>query len=470
MKKYINILVINMNKETFDAVVIGGGPGGYTAAVRISQLGGKVCLIEKNKLGGVCANSGCIPTKSLLATAKSLAEIRKVPGMKVDVHCDFQAVLEKSRLAAEGSSWGVNQLLNGNNVRVISGKATITSQNEINIETQSGVVQTLFAKNIIIATGSIPLKPLMFTIDQNIITSEEVLKLTEIPREILIVGGGYIGLEYATIFNSFGSKVNLIEIEARLLIKEEEDISKEIEKIMRKNGVNIWTQASVVTIANEEGLRVEINNGRQLYVDKVLIAMGRSPNINKRELQEVGILFDKKGISVNEKLQTNIPNIYAIGDVNGKEPLAHTAIHEGIVAAENIMGRTSMINYLNIPHCIFTNPEVASIGTRTEKCGKFPFLANGKAHCLEETGFVKIYLEKEERGNILVGASIIGPQASELIAVVSTLLGKNTKEIRKQIVAHPTLSEAIYEAVLNAEGESINVINRKTCIGGNDLG
>ncbi len=426
--------------KKFDAVIIGGGPGGYSAAVRIAQRGGKACIVERRWLGGVCANTGCIPTKVLVSIAKSISALKKSQKLGIAVErVSYDALKIKAWMKnrVKRSVKGIESILASNGVEVVKGFGCIDEPGKVLVyddKEKKKMNQLLDARSIIIATGAKPIRPQSIADDKDIINSENILELEEIPKELLIIGGGYIGLEFACIFNALGTKVCLIEKLPRILDTEEQEISEEITRLMKRAGIDILTNTDSCAI--------------KLKADKVLLAVGRQPNFNEEELNKIGIEFDEQGINTDLLMKTSVRGIYAVGDVNGRLLLAHVAISEGIVAAENIMGEKRKMNYSNVPNCIFSIPEIASVGKKEGKAGKFPFIANGKASTMGETdGFVKVYVSAGK----LVGASIIGPQASSLIAVVQALLGKDTKEIRRMVVAHPTLPEAIFEAISDAE-------------------
>ncbi len=436
------------NLKKFDAVIIGGGPGGYSAAIRIAQLGGKACIVEKKWLGGVCANSGCIPTKTLISIAKSISDFKKAKrfGLSIEkISCDFSQVKKWVRAVIKRSVLGMQGALNSNNIKIIRGFACIDEPEKIVVydsEKKLKINQKLEAKNIIIATGSKPIKPTDIPDDKNITTTEDIFALDNIPQNLVIVGGGYIGVEFACIFNALGVKVRLIEKLPRILDTEEHEISEELERLMKRAGIDILKNTDFSTIKSKS--------------DKILLAIGRQPNFNHKELKNLGISFDKGGIKTDLSMRTNLQDVYAVGDVNGRLLLAHIAIAEGVVAAENIMGKEQEMDYNNLPNCVFTIPEIASIGKREGKSGKFPFIANGKACAMGETdGFIKVYVKSKK----LVGASIIGIQASSLIAIVQALIGKNVEEIKRIVIAHPTLPEAIFKAINNAGRVKNNTIN-----------
>jgi len=431
--------------KKFKSVIIGAGPGGYTAAIRIAALGGSVCIIEKANLGGVCVNTGCIPTKFLISVAKLLSSIKKSGRFGIeanDVSHDIKKIQEQTRRVATKSAKGIGSLLKSYGVHVISGVAFIENPTEVSVyesDKKENELATLKSENIIIATGA---SPITLASSKKVLTSNDVFELEALPKNLLIVGGGYIGLEFAFIFNSLGVKVSVVEKLPRILNTEDEDISKEIKRMMERKGIEVRENTELKDVEND------------IKHDAMLVAIGRKPNFNQEELNKLKVKFTDNGIETDSSMRTNIEGIYAIGDVNGKSLLAHTAAREGIVAAENIMGKKTKIDYKTIPSAVFTIPEIASVGEGKGKVGRFPFMANGKATATNETeGFVKVYLDKKK----LVGASIIGQGASDLIAVVQGFLGKTIEEIKSVVIAHPTLPEAIFEAILDSEKEAINL-------------
>jgi dihydrolipoamide dehydrogenase len=434
--------------KKFKAIVIGGGPGGYASAIRIAMLGGSVCLVEKDKLGGACVNIGCIPTKFLVSVAKLLVTLKKSDrfGLNISsVSFDITKIKSNTDRVIMKSSKGIGSLLKSYGVHVVNGFASIDDFHKITIyenSSKKNKLTSISAENIVMAQGAAPLVPTSLKSNEKIITSNDVFNLTNLPKKLLIIGGGYIGLEFAFIFNALGAKVRVIEKLPRILHTEDEDVSKEIKRIMEKQDIEVMEHTELENVDKETEF------------DSILMAVGRRPNIDREELTNLGIKFTDKGIDSDPGMKTNIRNIYAIGDINGKSMLAHTATKEGIVAAENIMGKITKMNYDNIPNAIFTIPEIASVGRRKGKTGKFPFMANGKASTMNETeGFVKVYVEKDK----LIGASIIGAEASDLIATVQGFLGKSLEEIKNMVITHPTLPEAIIEAILDVQGESHNL-------------
>lgn len=457
-------------KKEFDVLVIGAGPGGYTAAIRAAQLGGKVAIIEKQDLGGTCLNKGCIPTKALIASVHTLHCLKKAEEFGIiakNVKIDFSAIMTRKERIVKRLRTGIKNLLKSYHIEVIKGQAYFVSPSTIKIEDK-----TLDIKKCIIATGSVISEMLGIKIDgQNIITSDDVIELEQIPSSLLIVGGGVIGLEFACIFQGLGSKVTIAEALSSILSSEDREISKALKSILAKRGMDIKTKTTVKEINLKDGkVEVILNSGEnieKILVEKVVITIGRKPQINNLGLENAGIFCEDGRIVVNNKMETNINGIYAIGDVIGGPFLAHKASAEGIVAAENALGRKTLIDYRAIPRCIFTIPEIASVGISEEEAkkkgykvaiGKFPFMANGKAITTgDTTGFVKVVVDRET--NAILGIHILGLQATELItqASLAIRLGCTINELNRIIYPHPTLSEAIWEAAQDVYQKAIDL-------------
>ena len=466
--------------ENYDVAIIGAGPGGYVAAIRASQLGGKVVVIEKDELGGTCVNRGCIPTKALLASAQLLDSLKKGSefGIKSGEVCvDFSIIVKRKERIVKQLVSGIGQLFKSYGVEVIRGKGKLTERIkdkliEIKIEKEDGSEEKVTAKKLIIATGSYPAQIPGISIDgRDVITSDEALELEEVPASLLIVGGGVIGVEFASIFNSLGSKVTIVELLPRIIPTEDEEISEELKKFLVKSGIEVNTEVKVREIVSANGKKraiIETSRGKEEKIaHKVLIATGRKPYTEGLGLEKTGIGLDKGRILVNERMETNLPGVFAIGDVVGGVLLAHVASGEGIVASENAMGNQSKIDYRVIPNCIYSIPEVASVGLSEERAkemgyevavGRFPFLANARATILgERVGMVKIVADR--RNNEILGVHIVGPDATELIGEASLAIKARvtTKDLERMIHAHPTLSEAIFEAAHDVHGEAIDL-------------
>jgi dihydrolipoamide dehydrogenase len=472
-----NEVVKSSSNETalpsYDAVVIGGGPGGYVAAIRIAQLGGRVVLIERNELGGVCLNEGCIPTKTLLKGA----ELTKLHSLSSEYGVyypsptiDFSKLLQKKEAVIGHLQNGVSHLLKKNKITVINGVGEVVSPNKVNVTRNNGEIESITTKSIILATGSethIPNIPGLR--DANPLTSKEALSLGELPESIAIIGAGAIGCEFAGIYAPFGVKVVLIESANEILPGADADVSQFLKKSLIKDGVEIITSSQVKEIKVENGektLYIEHQDHyKEIVVNEILVATGRKARIES--LKEVGLVVENDGVKVNEYLRTNIPSIFAIGDITGKENLAHVASAQGVVAAENCMGSQKEMKYDAIPRCIYTSPEIASVGL-TEKeatdrnldyqIGKYHFNGNGRAITNGKTeGFIKVIRDKKY--NQILGIHIVGPNASELISegVLAVNLEATPEEIASTIHPHPTLSEGLLEAALASMGKGIHV-------------
>lgn len=466
-----------MAKE-FDVCVIGTGPGGYVAAIRASQLGFKTAVVEKRFLGGVCLNIGCIPTKALLRSAEVFESISHAADYGIEIKefsANFEAMIKRSRKVADKMSKGVQFLMKANKIDVINGKAVFKSAKELSVQDENGKeTESIKAKHFVIATGARPRELPNLKIDgKMIIDSERAMQLETQPKKLVVIGAGAIGVEFAYFYNSIGTEVTLVELQKTLVPVEDEDIGKELAKIYKKKGINIFTESSVEKVEKKgKGVKVTIktkNGNEEVEADVVLSAVGVTGNIEDIGLDKAGVKTEKGAIKVDKKTyKTTADNIYAIGDVIGAPWLAHKASHEGVVLAEQLAGKKpAPINYKNIPGCTYCEPQIASVGL-TEKqakeegynilVGKFPFSASGKAAGLgHEEGFVKVIFD-EKYGEWL-GCHIIGSHVTELIAeaVVVRDLETTGHEIISAIHPHPTMSEAVMEAVAEAYGEGVHL-------------
>ncbi len=457
--------------SNYDTIVIGGGPGGYVAAIRASQLGQKTAVVEKEHMGGICLNWGCIPTKSLLRNAELIDLLKKgrTFGFSFDnLTIDYSVAHKRSRQVSKRLVKGIGFLMKKNNIAVIDGLGKLKSKTEVEV---NGVIHT--AKNIIIATGAGPRSIPGAEIDgEKLITYRQALELTQAPASMVVVGAGAIGMEFAHLFHSYGAEITVVEMLPNVLPLEDEEISKEVEKQFGRAGIKIKTGARVEKVKiGRHGVTISLNRNGQtesLQADKALISIGIAPNSENLGLAEIGVKTKQGYIQVDEKMKTIVPGIYAIGDVTGKLALAHVASAQGIVAANAIAGReTRPLNYKNIPRCTYTHPEVSSVGlTETEareqgyelKIGKFPFQANGKALGLNENiGFVKIVAENKY--NEVLGVHMVGPHVTELVAGPTGMIGLETtlEELAHTIYPHPTLSEVIMEAAHVTLGQAIHI-------------
>lgn len=466
----------------YDVLVLGSGPGGYPAAIRASQLGFKVAIIEKESLGGVCLNWGCIPTKALLKSAQVYDYLKHSAdyGIRVgNVEHDFNAVVNRSRGVADKMSKGVQFLMKKNKIDVLMGYGKITGKGKIEVASSDGKKQIVEGKYIIIATGGRSRQlPNLPQDGKKIIGYREAMVLPQQPASMIVVGSGAIGIEFADFYNAMGTKVTIIEYLPRIVPVEDEDISKELEKQLKKKGIAILTSSEVVRVdTTSSGVKAAVKTASGesvLEADILLSAVGVAPNIENIGLEENGIKTEKGKIVVDKTQQTTVPGIYAIGDCSPGQALAHVASKEGINAAENIgylekkyHHKPDAIDYNNIPGCTYCSPEIASVGYTEKaakdagyevKIGKFPFLASGKATASGNTdGFVKVIFDAKY-GEFL-GAHMIGAGVTEMIAevVVARKLETTHHEILTAIHPHPTLSEAVKEAVAAAYGEAIDI-------------
>ena len=460
----------------YDVIVLGSGPGGYPAAIRASQLGKKVAIVERESLGGICLNWGCIPTKALLKSAQVFEYAKHAADYGIEINDpkqNFGNVIKRSRGVADKMSKGVQFLMKKNKIDVVMGTGKLLAPGKLEVTAADGKKQVLEAKNIIIATGGRVRQLPSLPIDgKKIIGYREAMVLPQQPKTMLVVGSGAIGSEFAYFYNSMGTKITLVEFLPRIVPVEDEDISKELEKQFKKQGIEVLTNSEVLSVdTNGDGINAKVKtpNGEiNLKADIVLSAVGVVANIEGVGLEELGIKTEKGKIVVDANQQTNIPGIYAIGDCTPNQALAHKASKEGINAAEHLAGhKPEPIDYNNVPGCTYCSPEIASVGFTEKaakdagyeiKVGKFPFMASGKASAsgaLE--GFVKVIYDAKY-GEFL-GCHMIGNNVTEMIAevVVARKLETTAHEILNAIHPHPTMSEALKEATAVAYGEAIDI-------------
>ena len=462
--------------KSYDLIVVGSGPGGYVAAIRASQLGMSVAVVEAAELGGICLNWGCIPTKALLKSAQVFDYIKHAKDYGIDVpepNVDFTAMITRSRNVAGGMSKGIEFLFKKNKIDLIQGFGKLTADKKLSVKDKSGVSTVYDAKNIILATGGRARElPNVKIDDKKIIGYRRAMFMEKQPKKMVIMGSGAIGVEFAYFYNSIGTEVTIVEFLPRIVPNEDEDISKELEKTYKKAGMNIMVNASVESIdtAGEVcKVHVKTANGMQVIeCDVVLSAVGMSTNLEGIGLEEAGVKFEKGRVLVDDFSETNIKGIFAIGDITHGPALAHVASAEGIICVEKIAGHhPAPLNYANIPGCTYCQPEIASVGMTEKqakeagyeiKVGKFPFSASGKASAAGvKGGFVKVIFDAKY-GEWL-GAHMIGANVTEMIAevVVARNLETTGHEIIKSIHPHPTMSEAIMEATAAAYGEVIHL-------------
>ena len=464
-----------MAERQYDVTVIGGGPGGYTAAIRAAQLGMRVGLIEQEKLGGICLNWGCIPSKALLKSAELYNSFKKSHEFGIThtgLAYDFSKIIARSRGVADRVSKGVEYLMRKNKIDVVSGTAKLTGRTSIEVTKENKVTDSIKTKNIVIATGGRPRSLPGAAIDRKkIITSSEAMSLPQQPQSMIIIGGGAIGVEFAYFYNSFGTKVTIIEMLPSILPIEDKEITKILDASLKKSGIDILTSTKVegVKISKSVTVTVSDKDGKKdIDAEIALMAVGVQANVENLGLEGLGIKLERGFIAVNEFGKTNIDGIYAIGDVAGPPLLAHVASHEGIVSIDAIAGKAKHgIDKSNIPSCTYCQPQVASIGLTEDaaiakgykvKVGRFPFRPLGKAMAIGESeGIVKLVFD--EKFGELLGAHIIGSEATEMIAElgIAKALETTWEELANTMHAHPTLSEAVMEAAGQAFGVAINI-------------
>ncbi len=464
-----------MENKKYDIAIIGGGPGGYVAAIRAAQLGLKTVVIEKDKLGGVCLNWGCIPTKALLKNAEIYNHFKHANEFGIsyeNLQFDFKKIIKRSRDVALRNSKGVEYLFKKHKIDLISGYGKINGKGKIEVSKEGKPVETIESKQIIIATGARPRSIPGVEIDRKkIISSSEAMILQEPPKSMLIIGAGAIGVEFAYFYNTFGTKVTLVEMMPSILPIEDKEITKLLESNLKKAGIEIFTETKVEKVVVGDNVRLSVSTkdgSKEIAGDVTLMAIGVQGNVENIGLDEIGIKYEKSFIKVDEYYKTNVDGIYAIGDIIGPPMLAHVASAEGITCVETIAGKNPpVVDYENIPGCTYCQPQVASIGLTEDKAieqgyelkiGRFPFAASGKARAIGETdGLVKLIFDAKYGG--LLGAHILGSDATEMIAElgVAKTLDTTAHELIKTVHAHPTLSEAVMEAAANAMGEAIHI-------------
>jgi len=464
-----------MPERQLDVTIVGAGPGGYVAAIRAAQLGFKVGLVERDKLGGVCLNWGCIPSKALLKSAELYNSFKKAEEFGIsakDVTFDFSKIIKRSRDIADRQSKGVEYLMKKNNIQVISGAAKLTGKNSIEISSGGKVVETVKTKYTILATGARPRSIPGVTIDgKKVVSSSEAMVLPEQPKSMVIIGGGAIGIEFAYFYNALGTKVTVVEMMPSILPLEDKEITKILDSTLKKSGIEILTDAKVegLNVGKEVTVSVATKEGKvDLHGDVVLMSVGVQGNSENLGLEALGVKIERGFIKVDQFGKTSVDSIYAIGDVSGPPLLAHVASHEGVVAAEHMAGKAKHgIDRNNVPSCTYCQPQVASVGMTEEaalaagyklKIGRFPMRPLGKAMATgETTGMVKLIFD--EKYGELLGAHIIGSEATEMIAElgVAKALETTYEEIFHTMHAHPTFSEGIMEAAGEAYGVALNI-------------
>lgn len=471
-----------MSVQNFDVVVIGSGPGGYVAAIRSAQLGMKTAIIEREALGGVCLNVGCIPSKAMITATHNLHKAQhdfKTMGLNIKggIEVDMKTLVQWKQSVCDKMSGGVNQLLKGNTVSIIKGEATFKNSKELSVKSSEGV-STVIGKNYIVATGSRPIEIPGFAFDEkNICSSTGALNFDEIPKRVVVIGGGYIGLEISSYLRKLGTEITIIEAAPALLAGVvDPECAQVVTRKAVKAGIKIIYNAKAKSqTKTKDGYEVtaEIDGKNEVFkCDKILVTVGRRPNGDQAGLKTAGIAIDERGfVKVDAKRRTNVSNIYAIGDICGQPMLAHKASYEGVMVAEIISGQNRVYDAKMVPAVVFTDPEIAAAGLTEAECkakgyndlliSKFPFAANGRAVSMMETdGFVKMIADKKT--HVLLGVHIVGPEASNLIseAALAIEMGARLEDLALTIHPHPTLGETMMEAAEATLGHAIHIIQK----------
>jgi len=452
----------------FDVAILGAGPGGYVAAIYLARAGKSVAVIEKDQLGGTCLNKGCIPTKALLSSVETLSQIKESALFGIDVasyKINFEKINSRKEEVVRKLRQGIETLFKARKITLINGAGKLTGTNQIEV---SG--RRVEAKDIIIASGSSPLEIPAFKFNHtSIISSNDILRLKEVPSGLIIIGGGAIGCEFAAIYNSLGSSVTIIEMMDEILPNMDREVARRLNLTLKKRGIKILTSAKVEQLKEKDGrVSAILSSGEELAADKALISVGRRPDSDNLGVEGLGIKLERARIPADSHMRTNIPNIYAIGDVVGRSQLAHVASYEGIIASRNICGQECQADYKAVPSCIYTDPEIASVGLSEEaaknsgldiKVARFPYMALGKANIIAKIeGFVKLIGEKKS-GRIL-GVHMFGADATNLIAeaVLAIRKGVSVGDLGDTIHAHPTLAEGLMEACHIFEDKGIHTL------------
>lgn len=455
--------------------VIGGGPGGYVAAIKAAMHGAdEVVVIEKKRVGGTCLNVGCIPTKALLASSSMLMNIKEAKSFGIDIDGDvkpnFSAIMDRKNKVVDQLIAGIEFLFNKRDIKLINGFGKLVDKNTIEVTKEDGSKEIVNADKIILANGSVPVVPPMFPYDGKlVITSDEVLGLEELPESMLIVGGGVIGSEIGQFFQNLGTQVTIVEMAEHILGNEDKDVAKQLQRQFKKDKIKVLAGVGVQTCEIVDNKVVAtLSNGKSVTADTCLVAVGRKPNLANSGIEEIGIELVGRGkvkVKVNKYLETSVEGIYAIGDIIDTAMLAHVASKEGEVAAVNALGGKKTVNYAAVPRCVYTEPEVAGVG-KTEKqlqaageqynVGQFDFRALGKAQAIGHIqGFIKVLADNNDK---IIGASIVGPHATDLLTELSLAvgLGLTVEQVGDIIHAHPSLSEGLMEALHDVHGECVH--------------
>ncbi|WP_290062479.1 dihydrolipoyl dehydrogenase [Paraclostridium bifermentans] len=452
--------------------VIGGGPGGYVAAIKAAMLGAEVTVIEKRKVGGTCLNVGCIPTKALLASSSLISSIKEAKDFGIhingEVEANFDDIMNRKNKVVSQLISGIEFLFEKRGIKLVNGFGKLVDTNKIEVNKEDGSKELVEADKIILANGSQPVILPMFPYDgDKIITSDEALNLKDVPKSLLIVGGGVIGCEFGQFFRALGTEVTIVEMFDQLLPLEDKDVAKQLQRQFKKDKIKVMTGVKIEKCEIVDNKVVaSLSNGKEVKAEKALLSIGRKPYLDNSGIEDIGIQLDRGKVIVNENLETNVKGIYAIGDIINTPFLAHVASKEGLVAAQNaVCGNSKTVNYAAVPRCVYTEPEVAGVG-KTEKelqengieynTGQFDFRALGKAQAIGHfQGFIKILADENDK---IIGASIVGPHATDLLTELSLAvhLGLTVEEVGDVIHAHPTLSEGIMEALHDVHGECVH--------------
>lgn len=455
--------------------VIGGGPGGYVAALKAAMLGAEVTVIEKNKLGGTCLNVGCIPTKALLASSDVLRTVQEAKNFGINVEGeikpDFEAIVARKQKVTDELVAGIQFLFDKRGVKKIDGFGKLIDKNTIEVTKDDGSVEEVKADKIILANGSIPtVFPFMPYNGKNVITSDEVLSLEKLPKSMVIIGGGVIGSEIGQFYSSLGTKVTIIEVLPQILGRMDSDGAKALARQFKKDKIKVMCNVATDSFeVSDDIVKLNLNNGKSLEAEVVLLCTGRKPNLANSGVAEAGVKMTDRGfIEVNEYMETNLEGVYAIGDIIPGAMLAHVASAEGMVAAENaVKGNSETVNYKSIPSCVYTEPEVAGVGKTEDelkaegieyKVGKFDFRGLGKAKAIGKIqGFIKVLVDKDD---VIIGATLVGPHCTDLLTELSLAVGLElkAKDVGRVIHAHPSLSEGIMEALHDVHGECVHSV------------
>jgi dihydrolipoamide dehydrogenase len=459
--------------------IIGAGPGGYVAAIRAAQMGALVTVVEESEVGGTCLNWGCIPTKTLIASTEALEHVHDFAEFGIEligeVRYNLNKIRERKDRVVATQVKGIRALFKSRKITLIPGKGSLLSKDVVRSVQKDGTIQDIRSDRIIIATGSRPARVTGFPFDgETVMTSDDAVQLKTIPKHLLIIGAGIIGCEFAFIYRSLGSAVTLVELLPRALSTEDEDMSGIIERELKKAKITLITSASVMKIGTIEGvMTANLSNGQEVSADAVLVSIGRSLNTEHLRLEDAGLAAGKRGeIPVNEKMETSVPGIYAVGDVTGKMLLAHVASRQGIIAAENSMGGDERMDYSSVPSGIFTRPEIGSVGIREHhareqgiaiKVGRFPYRALGKAHAAGEiTGLFKVIADAGT--DKVLGMHICGAHASDLVheGALAIRMGATSRQLGQMVHAHPTFAEGIGEAAEDVFSRAIHLPGERT--------